>query len=54
VKQAKVEDDCWWRSDRIGKRPGVGCGYFGMIAMRKAKDMMGSIVGGGKSIALCG
>jgi hypothetical protein len=53
VELAKVEDGWLWHSDMIGNKPELGLGYFGRLAVERAKGRMGSSVDG-EPIAWCG
>jgi hypothetical protein len=43
-----------WRNDMTGIRQELGLGYFGRLAMERAKGRMKSICGEGELIAWCG
>jgi hypothetical protein len=54
VELAKIVDDWLWHNGRIDNMSEVGLGFFGMLVVEKAKDMMENIAGGEGPIAWCG
>jgi hypothetical protein len=53
VELTKVEDGWLWHSDMIGNKPELGLGYFGRLAVERAKGKMENIIGGWEPIAWC-
>jgi hypothetical protein len=53
VELANVVDGWLWRGGRVDNMTKIGFGYFGKLAVERARDRMGSIVDGEVSIAWC-